>query len=581
MKKLIYYLFAGLLLWGCEDFLETQPLTDKTSSNFPQTAADAEQMMAGIYTIMNNLQHQVDRSPFFIWEVASDDKLGGGGMNDIQAQSYETFQFSDNEMLLHSWSVLYQGVHRANFAIENMPLLSDEVVSPEKKDQFTGEAMFLRAWYYYQLNTVFNEVPLKITTENVNLPAATADEIYGQIALDLKNAIGLLPDVPYTETQQGRITKWAAQALMARIFLYYTGFYQQSAIALPDGGSVSKQDVITWLEDCYANSGHYLVGDFHELWPYTNRLTIGEYQYIQDYMTETGKTLKFASDDGARNPESVFVLQFSNFANWDIRRGYSNTYQLFYALRGLQNLENTYPFAGGWGQGNSIPTSLVEQWQEDEPNDVRLWASVMDIEEEVIPLGYQRGAWDFVLESNYWGKKYNGVTARDTDGSLKNDYGVLMHGTSDNNQLSHTDDLVFIRFADVLLMLSELKEDASYMNEVRARAELDPVSYSLENIQKERRYELAFEGLRWNDMRRWGAGFAKQALESQVGVAVYNFGVEDVHDALHPDGYSARYDATMGFFPIPQSQIDLSEGLLEQNAGYSQSGEGLYRGWSN
>jgi len=85
MKKLIYYLFAGLLLWGCEDFLETQPLTDKTSSNFPQTAADAEQMMAGIYTIMNNLQHQVDRSPFFIWEVASDDKLGGGGMNDIQA----------------------------------------------------------------------------------------------------------------------------------------------------------------------------------------------------------------------------------------------------------------------------------------------------------------------------------------------------------------------------------------------------------------------------------------------------------------------------------------------------------------
>ncbi|KOH45940.1 RagB/SusD family nutrient uptake outer membrane protein [Sunxiuqinia dokdonensis] len=581
MKKLIYYLFAGLLLWGCEDFLETQPLTDKTSSNFPQTAADAEQMMAGIYTIMNNLQHQVDRSPFFIWEVASDDKLGGGGMNDIQAQSYETFQFSDNEMLLHSWSVLYQGVHRANFAIENMPLLADEVVSPEKKDQFTGEAMFLRAWYYYQLNTVFNEVPLKITTENVNLPAATADEIYGQIALDLKNAIGLLPDVPYTETQQGRITKWAAQALMARIFLYYTGFYQQSAIALPDGGSVSKQDVITWLEDCYANSGHELVDDFHELWPYTNRLTIGDYQYIQDYMTETGKTLKFASDDGARNPESVFVLQFSNFANWDIRRGYSNTYQLFYALRGLQNLENTYPFAGGWGQGNSIPTSLVEQWQEDEPNDVRLWASVMDIEEEVIPLGYQRGAWDFVLESNYWGKKYNGVTARDTDGSLKNDYGVLMHGTSDNNQLSHTDDLVFIRFADVLLMLSELKEDASYMNEVRARAELDPVSYSLENIQKERRYELAFEGLRWNDMRRWGAAFAKQALESQVGVAVYNFGVEDVHDALHPDGYSARYDATMGFFPIPQSQIDLSEGLLEQNAGYSQSGEGLYRGWSN
>ncbi|MBN2175782.1 MAG: RagB/SusD family nutrient uptake outer membrane protein [Bacteroidales bacterium] len=581
MKKLIYYLFAGLLLWGCEDFLDTDPLTDKTSANFPQTAADAEQMMAGIYTIMNNTQHQVDRSPFFIWEVASDDKLGGGGMNDIQAQAYETFQFTDNEMLLHSWSVLYQGVHRANFAIENMPLLGDDVVSPAKKDQFTGEAKFLRAWYFFQLHTIFNEVPLKITTENVNLPAASADEIYGQIALDLKNAIELLPSVPYTQTQQGRITKWAAQALMARVFLFYTGFYNKTEIALPEGGTVSRQNVITWLEDCYGNSGHYLVDDFHELWPYTNSLTIGDYQYIQDYMAKTGKTLKYASDNGARNPESVFVLQFSNFANWDIRRGYSNTYQLFYALRGLQNLENTYPFAGGWGQGNSVPESFVEQWQEDEPNDPRLWASVVDIEEEVIPLGYQRGAWDFVLESNYWGKKYNGVTARASDGRLKNDYGVIMYGTSDNNQLSHTDDLVYIRFADVLLMLSELKEDATYMNEVRARADLPPVTYSLENIQKERRYELAFEGIRWNDMRRWGDSFAKTALESQEGVKVYNFGTEATHSALHPDGYSSRYDATKGFFPIPQSQIDLSEGLLEQNVGYSQSGEGLYRGWSN
>ena len=581
MKRLIYYLVTGLLLLGCENFLEMDPLTDKTSANFPQTAADAEQMMAGIYTIMNNLQSQVDRSPFFIWEVASDDKLGGGGMNDIQAQSYETFQFSDNEMLMHSWDVLYKGVHRANFAIENMPLLGDDVVSPAKKNQFTGEAMFLRAWYFYQLHSVFNEVPLKITTENVNLPAASADEIYGQIAFDLKTAIELLPNVPYNETQQGRVTKWAAQAMMARIFLFYTGFYQKSEIALPGGGTVSKQNVITWLEDCYNNSGHKLVGDFHELWPYTNSLSIGTYKYIQDYMTQKGKTLKYASDDGARNPESVFVLQFSNFADWDIRRGYSNTYQLFYALRGLQNLENTYPFAGGWGQGNSVPESLVEQWKVDEPNDPRLWASVMDIGKEVIPLGYQRGAWDFVLESNYWGKKYNGVTARASDGSLKNDYGVIMHGTSDNNQLSHTDDLIYIRFADVLLMLSELKEDATYMNKVRARADLPPVSYSLENIQKERRYELAFEGLRWNDMRRWGASFTKQALQEQVGVAVYNFGVKTVHKALHPDGYGPRYDATKGFFPIPQSQIDLSEGLLEQNAGYSQSGEGLYRGWSN
>ena len=71
--------------------------------------------------------------------------------------------------------------------------------------------------------------------------------------------------------------------------------------------------------------------------------------------------------------------------------------------------------------------------------------------------------------------------------------------------------------------------------------------------------------------------FTKTALESKEGVKVYNFGVEDTHTALHTDGYSARYDATKGFFPIPQSQIDLSEGMLEQNERYSQLVEGLFR----
>jgi hypothetical protein len=579
MKKLVYFIFGAVLLAGCEDFLEMEPLTQKTSANWPETEEDVKQMMAGIYTTMNNAQRFADKSYFFVCEVASDDKLGGGGMNDVKAQSYETFQYSDPEMLDHAWEQGYEGIYRANYALEGLEMIGEDVISQEQKSQYKGEALFLRAWFHYQLATLFGEVPLKTTTESGNIPRATASELYGQMASDLKTAIEIMPNVPYDQIEAGRVTRWAAEALMGRIFLFYTGFYQQDNIALPGGSSVTKQNVISWLEDCYNNSGHALVDDFHELWPYTNSATIDDYQYIQDYMDETGKDLTYASENG-RNPETVFALKFSFFSDWGVKRGYSNQYQLYFALRGLQPLENTYPFAGGWGQANSVPKSLVDQWQADEPNDPRFGASIMNIEEEVIPLGYQRGAWDFVLESNYWGKKYNGVTARGADGELKHDYTVVMFGNNNNNQLSHNDDLVFIRFADVLLMLSELKEDATYMNEVRDRADLPPVSYSLENLQKERRYEFAFEGLRWNDMRRWGTAYAKQALESQEGVPVYNFGQSDTHTALHPDGYSARYEATKGFFPIPQKQIDLSTGVLEQNDGY-KNGEGLYAGWSN
>lgn len=580
MKNSIY-IFIALLLFGCEDFLSFDPITDKTSASFPQTVEEAKQMMAGIYTTMNNEHQMTDMSYLFVCEVASDDKLGGGGVNDVKAQAYEAFMYSSTDMLSHNWETTYEGIHRANFAIEKLNEMGESILSEEVRNQYKGEALFLRAFFYHRLVTLYGEVPLKITSELTELGGAPAEEIYAQIASDLKEAIEILPNTAYANTEEGRVTRWAAQAMMARVWLFFTGFYQKADLPLVGGGSVSKQQVTDWLRECISSSGHSLVGDFHELWPYTNSLTIGDYAYIQDYMTETGKQLKYASDAGARNPETLFALKFSNFADWDIRRGYANQYQLYFALRGLQPLANTYPFAGGWGQGNSIPKGMVDQWLTDEPNDPRIWASVLDIAAE-LP-NYSKGQWDFVMESNYWGKKYNGISARTEQGSgykYYNDYSVIMYGNKDNQQLSHGDDLVFIRFADVLLMMSELTGDAQYMNRVRARAGLPPVAYTLENLQKERRHELAFEGIRWNDMRRWGAAYVKAALESQVGTPVYNFGKAEVFNGLNPKGYSARYDETKGFFPIPQSQINLSNGLLEQVEGY-RDGVGLYPGFSN
>jgi len=573
MKKIVYLIIAAAMLSSCsEDFLNVEPLTQKTSDNFPQTADDAKQMMAGIYTTMNNETRLTDQSYLFVCEIASDEKLGGGGVNDIRAQAQEAMMYSDPEMLAPTWETNYEGIHRANFAIENMELLSDNVVSPDLKKQYKGEALFLRAFFHYRLATLFGSVPVKITTEVANLPNASPEEMYTQIASDLKEAINLLPNVPYTATEEGRVTKWAAQAMMARVWLFYTGFYQQASLP-----GITKTEVTTWLADCINASGHGLLDDYHELWPYSNSLTRDEYPYMTDYMTQTGKTPLFAADNGAQSKETVFALKFSNFANWDVRRGYGNMYQLYFALRGLQSVANTFPFAGGWGQGNSIPKGIVDRWIADEPNDIRLWASVIDIEAE-IP-GYQKGQWDFVLESNYWGKKYNGITARASDGSVKNDYSVIMYGNQDNNQLSHGDDLVFIRFADVLLMMSELTEDPQYMNLVRARVGLPAIPYSLENIQKERHHELAFEGLRWNDMRRWGAAYTKAALETQMGTPVYNFGAPAVFNGLGGQNYSARYDETKGFYPIPQSQINLSDGTLTQTPGFGS--DALYPGFSN
>ena len=127
-------------------------------------------------------------------------------------------------------------------------------------------------------------------------------------------------------------------------------------------------------------------------------------------------------------------------------------------------------------------------------------------------------------------------------------------------------------------MHSELTQTTTGINRVRERADLSPIgAYSLEALQKERRWELSFEGVRWNDIRRWH--IAEQLLDKQVGGTVYNRGFETKMPALN-GGYSARYRATNGgFWPIPQSQIDLSNGVLTQNKGWEEGDDFEYTGW--
>lgn len=97
-----------------------------------------------------------------------------------------------------------------------------------------------------------------------------------------------------------------------------------------------------------------------------------------------------------------------------------------------------------------------------------------------------------------------------------------MYGAQNNNQLGQTQDLIMMRYADVLLMHSELTETADGMNQVRARVGLPAIGYSLDALKKERRHELAFEGIRWFDLMRWND--VVPALQKQIGVKINNLG---------------------------------------------------------
>lgn len=560
---------ALLTMSGCNDFLDTQNYVKKDTSNFPQNVDDANQLLTGVYGELNLLNADPDDAPFFISEVASDDRFASGGVNDNGAHGADKLLRYGVDQFANTWKKHYAGIYKANVALEGYEKVLDWE-SEAQKNSFYGQTYFLRAFYYFDLAQLFGEVPLILNSAGGNFPKSNADVIYAQIASDLKNGIEMMDATKYPDFEAGRATRWAAEALMARVFFFYTGYYGESSLPLLDGGEVTKAEVITWLEDCRDNSGHDLVGDFRNLWPYTNEYTIDDYPYVAGKIGVDGQPLKWAGDG---NIETIFATKFSNV--YALSAGYVNYYALYFAPP-INVGESTFPWGRGWGKACVTP-NLWDDWLAEEPTDLRRQASIIDVTDPNEMKNYTWGANSEMEETGYWQKKIIAVAAKDpSTGGFVNGFAVLASGARNHIQFCNTTDLIHIRYADVLLMHSELTQTTDGINKVRQRAGLPVISsYSLDALKRERRFELAFEGLRWFDLMRWGD--APDALEKQVGQPIRNAGVPLAMSSFST-GFKARYEATGGFWPIPDSQIDLSEGVLKQNKGWIEA-DAMFEGW--
>ena len=566
MKNLFCFLFTFLLV-GCENFLDTENLIKKDTSNFPKTEEDANQALVGIYaTLPFGFGEPTSNNPLIVSEILSDDRLGGGSEGDRKMQAYNVLMKTDDNMLQIFWTQRYQGIFRANSllqSIENVEKWESESI----KNQLLGEIYFLRAYSYFELCRMFGSVPLVITTEPVNYPKATPDELYAQIASDLKNAISLMESTPFGQSgapELGHATKWAAEALMARVFLFYTGYYNKSEIVLPEKETITKQNIIDWLNDCISNSGHELIEDFRNLWPYSNKYTASDYNYAKM------NNLSWVEESGA-NKETIFALKFSIRGNWtNIADG--NAAICYFSMRNQPNYNEVFPFGQGYGVA-PVNSAMYKEWLKKEPTDIRRDGSIIDVNNPEENIKYTWGQGKQIEETGYWQKKYIAINHKKEDGGVEN-FSVPMYGCTPNFQFDNTQDIIVIRFADVLLMMAELKEDVTYLNQVRNRANLNSLStYSLSSLQYERRWELAFEGHRYYDLLRWG--IAGETLQKQNGIKIWNRGKEST---MNMRNIIQRINETGGFMPIPQTQIDLSNGALEQTSGWT-SNDLLFHGY--
>lgn len=623
MKKYILSALAvcsAAIFTSCDDMLDTDPrVTDATSATFPGKIADVEALNTATYSIMNTMGggDADSQNPFLWWEVMSDNCFGSGGLQDNKVKSLHHLVQMNSNQYEQPFVLLYGGINRANNQIETIDNV-DWTGNEAKRNQLLGEGYFMRGLYTLWLTQLYGDVPLitaTLITEEMKTQVSAEEVIYPQILSDFVSAQNLMS----TEKSSGHANKYVAEAFMARAYMFWAGFYKKvadlstgsaPAINLVEqegctAASLSQADVVSALRDIVSSGAYELLEDYRSLWQYSNSYVWDETQKALE--TGEGHAYKFIADMkrehcfdqpgmGNGNKEELFQIQFMNASKWDLdqkgpyscARMYCNYLSVFWALRvnghnGDRNF--TYPFTQGWGQGtpsNNIWDDWTVAENEGGYTDIRKLGSLIDGVTENKEIDYEFVK-DCCEASGFGVKKYNGVTLDALTGdSPWWDFagGESFKGTLENPmQGDHFEDFYLMRYADVLLMLSEMTGDAQYMNQVQKRAGVPETPYSLKELQNQRRWEFAFEGLRFNDMRRWSGKdggescYAAKALQAQAGKQMVVKGnVANKTTMKHMTcSWTKRYADTNGFLAKPQSQITLMNGKLIQNPGWDEN----------
>ncbi len=528
MKKLRYIAYIALVFLGLQactkDFLELEPKTGLVEENFYKSENDAFLALTGVYDAMavQNWQFVPIMSDIF-----SDDAYAGGSDAGDMSQWQEielSTMTAENNSASDLWNRCYSGLYRANLYLQKEAGITWD--NPDNQKRFIAEAKFLRAYFYWDLVRHYGWVPIINTVlpsieDYRNATQNTPSEVYTVIATDLLDAI---PDLPLMvpSTEAGRVTKYAAQALIARIYLFYNGI----KTAIPDLGLTGE-----WSDGTVTIDKAYVEAALDEI------INSGAYDLMPDY----ADLFDWAHEN---NIESVFEWQYSekaksgDWGGWGIEGNFS---VIFYGIRNPSGYGGF--FDAGWSFG-TVSWSLVDEF---EPGDPRKDVAIFNADENM-------DSYLHAFEnSGYFNRKW----------LPRNAY----QPTSGSRELNYPVNFYDIRFADVLLMAAEVylidnpAKAKDYLNRVRTRAlgaSAALSSVALQDIMHERRVELAGEGSRKWDLLRQGLDFAKEKIDGSFNVPA---GIPN-----RQDFNNRSFDTqTWGMFPIPGKDIrNCNDGVLKQ-----------------
>lgn len=541
---MVSFILSGLYGCSVDEYLDKSPTGGLSEAQVFGNYQQASQFLAGVYQPLHmpNTEWQPAGSESFTYAAASDEalcsmQLGNG------PHEFTNGLISPTQNVIDKWTTLYNGVRRASLFLEKIELWQPtNPADISARSRMIGEAYFLRAFYYMELFKRYGRVPVFDKTltvsDDLNLPRNTVDETVNIIVSNCEKAADLLNTVNGS-ADLGRATKGAALALKAQALLF-----RASPLHNPTGdknlwarAASAAQDVINMR--VYSVDGNYK-SLFH-----------------------------------SRTTPNIIFHNTANVPTWR-NLGLMPSLGGSARVQPIQELVDAYEMQAT-GKAISEPGSGYDPDKPYAGRDPRFQYSII----------YDGSTWKGNLVETYLGAPgVNGVQPQ--GGMMQTQTGYYLSKTLDENSSFSPNVVgehywVFLRYEDLLLMYAEAQNEAldtpdnsvyDAVNAVRTRPGIGmpalPAGLSKEQmrekIRHERRVELAFEGKRFWDIRRWRIGMDVMTKASGVlirkdpatGVKTYTYNV------LQNRIYRPEFD----LFPIPQVEIQ-KQPALEQNPGYN------------
>lgn len=513
MKKIAIVIIVCLLFTSCsDDFFDTKPAAQLSSSNFWKTAEDAK---SGVHAIYNQMQSNIH---IYQFQALTDGITPNAYLWSNYTHGYQAIAKGNSILpttgtpFRDKWNGLYNGIYRANLAISK---ITEMTFDDALKNRLIAEARFLRALFYYHLAEYYGGVPIiqEVLQLGDELPGRnTREEVLEFIVSECDEVAKYLPE-SYGSSDVGRATLGAVLTLKAKTYLLGDQF--------TEAADAAKQV-----------------------------MDLGKYQLYHNYAD------MFTLIAAENNPEVIFDVQYAGpgLAEGNIMDKFmapNNSYG-----KGWNHIQPTIDMVNSYemtnGKAITDPDSGYDPANPYANRDPRLAASII------------------TPGSTWKGMPYSSIK---TDGSsyylgyLPRKYVLTVDGFSNGDSPLN---YILFRYADVLLMYAEAKNEIegpasevyAAVNLVRARpgVNMPPVAAGKTKdqmrdlIRHERRIELAFEGIYYSDIRRW-----KIAKNLNNGFVIRKISGQLLETRAFVDAFY--------LWPIPQSEIDLNP-KLEQNPGY-------------